>query len=274
MRHDLLASFIGKCLGKTDWINVHGSIISISFDLSSPYFRFSDLSGLFVAIHVPDWESAILEQQAAAELKLNWIGMMEDNRAAQLEEIAEEIRHLTESPLYGYRLEHRYHPVIGEGDLHATIMFIGEAPGEQEAKSGRPFVGASGRVLAELLESIGLERKQVYITNVVKDRPPENRDPSREEIRLYTPFLFRQIEIIRPKVIATLGRFAMDFVLEQFALPEKGQKIGELHGMALEAQTSYGTIAVVPLYHPAVALYSRNQRNTLEEDFQVLKQFI
>jgi DNA polymerase len=199
---------------------------------------------------------------------------MNDTRAAQIEEIREAVRSLTESPLFAYRKEKGYLPVIGEGDLHATIMLVGEAPGEKEARTGRPFVGASGKFLDELLASIGLKREEVYITNIVKDRPPENRDPTPEEIRLYTPFLRRQIEIIRPRVLVTLGRFAMGFILDELGMPESGGKISALHGKALTAQASYGPVSVLPLYHPAVALYNVNSRETLINDFRILKQFI
>jgi uracil-DNA glycosylase family 4 len=184
--------------------------------------------------------------------------------------ITQQVEALEESPLYAYRVENNYHAVIGEGSLDAAIMFIGEAPGAQEAKTGRPFVGASGRVLDELLESIGLRREDVYITNVVKDRPPENRDPRADEVALYAPFLGRQIEIIQPRVIATLGRFAMDFILARYELPQQGEKISKLHGKPLEIEAGYGPLTFVPLYHPAVALYNRNQRGTLEEDFATL----
>jgi DNA polymerase len=153
-------------------------------------------------------------------------------------------------------------------------MFIGEAPGKSEAVSGRPFVGAAGKLLDKLLASAGLERDQVYITNIVKDRPPENRDPKPVEIELYAPYLLRQIEIIQPKVIATLGRFAMDFILEQFNAKEKGGKITQLHGKPLHAQASYGKIIVMPLYHPAFALYRQDQKETLVEDFLKLAKFI
>lgn len=191
----------------------------------------------------------------------------------RLNAIAEEIRNLTESPLYEYRTENKYHMVFGEGDPDAEILFIGEAPGEWEAKKGQPFVGASGRMLNELLAGIGLSRKDIYITNVVKDRPPNNRDPNKAEIQLYTPYLLRQIEVIQPKVIATLGRFAMDFIFATFEMPQQGEKISDLHGQKLTAQTPYGEISVVPLYHPAVALYNQNQKQTLVEDFETLKQF-
>jgi uracil-DNA glycosylase len=192
-------------------------------------------------------------------------------KSSELATLAAELEALAESPLYGYRVENGYHVVPGEGNPDAAILFIGEAPGEQEARSGRPFVGASGRVLAELLEGIGLTRDDVYITNVVKDRPPENRDPTTAEIALYAPFLRRQIDIIQPSVIATLGRFAMDFVLRLFDAPQQGQKIGDLHGQPIPLDAPYGSITLLPLYHPAVALYNRNQRATLEEDFQQLE---
>jgi len=197
-----------------------------------------------------------------------------DAKTAQLQQIADEVRNLEASPLFMYRQVQHYLPVIGEGNVDAQIMFIGEAPGEQEAKRGRPFVGASGRFLDELLQSIQMQRADVYITNIVKDRPPENRDPTQAEIRLYAPFLLRQIDLIQPRVIVTLGRFAMDFILEQFEMAERGQKISALHGQLLQAQAPYGPLVVVPLYHPAVALYTTERRQTLLDDFQVLKPFI
>lgn len=195
-------------------------------------------------------------------------------KANEMNEIAEELENFTQSPLYDYRVENDYHPVVGEGNPDADILFVGEAPGEKEAESGRPFVGASGRVLNELLETIDLDREHVYITNVVKDRPPDNRDPYVDEIELYAPFLRRQIELIQPRVIATLGRFAMEFMLDYFDVPHHGQKISELHGQPIGVQTDHGEVTLVPLYHPAVALYSRNRRGTLEEDFQVLQRYL
>jgi uracil-DNA glycosylase family 4 len=200
--------------------------------------------------------------------------MAADERLAALEQIREEITNLSESPLYEYRTSNNYFPVIGEGDPEAKIMFIGEAPGEQEAKKGRPFIGASGRLLDELLKSIGLERESVYITNIVKDRPPDNRDPRKDEIKLYSPFLQRQIEIIQPQVFATLGRFSMEFILTLFDSPNKKDKITALHGKVLEITTPYGKSHVVPLFHPAVALYTASQKDVLMEDFKTLKQFV
>lgn len=200
---------------------------------------------------------------------------MTPGRKQQMESIEAALIGLTDSPLYAYRQEHGYHAVLGEGSLDAQIMLIGEAPGEREAKTGRPFVGASGRFLDELLTSIGVKREDVYITNVVKDRPPENRDPTPEEITLYTPFLKQQVEIIQPKVIATLGRFAMTFIIDflQVSL-DQTPKISDLHGQVLQGKAAYGPVAVVPLFHPAVALYSTQRRATLFADMEALRPFV
>lgn len=183
--------------------------------------------------------------------------------------IRDEILNLKRSPLYGYRTENGYHPVIGEGSHDASIMFIGEAPGKNEAEQTKPFCGASGRVLDKLLASIELERADVYVTNIVKDRPPENRDPTPEEIALYAPFLDRQIEIIQAKVIATLGRFSMAYILNKYGIPFL--PISKAHGSMYTAKASYGSITIVPLYHPAAALYNGSMMGTLEEDFQKIK---
>lgn len=198
---------------------------------------------------------------------------MSTDRREQLRAIKDEIVNLRESPLYEYRMSNGYYPVIGQGDHYADIMFIGEAPGKNEAETGRPFCGASGRVLDELLASIDLKREDVYVTNILKDRPPNNRDPLRNEIELYAPFLEKQLDIIQPKVIATLGRFAMEFILRRFGAFQSNQKISQLHGAVIKARASYGRVAVLPLFHPAAALYNASQRATLEADFQVLKQF-
>lgn len=197
---------------------------------------------------------------------------MSTAKITQLASLAQTLQNLTESPLYADRIANNYKPVLGEGNPDADILFIGEAPGAREAKTGRPFVGASGKLLDELLDTVSLSREQVYITNIVKDRPPNNRDPRAAEIKLYTPLLIQQLSIIQPKVIATLGRFSMEFILKQLDMAEKGQKISALHGKVLAATAEYGQISVVPLFHPAVALYNSSQRATLQADFQVLKQ--
>ena len=197
-----------------------------------------------------------------------------EEKRQRLAEIDLAVQKLDSSPLYAYRKEHGYQPVIGEGNHFARIMFIGEAPGKQEALSGRPFVGRAGQLLDEMLTEIGLHRKDVYITNIVKDRPPHNRDPKASEIETYAPFLIAQIKIIDPKVIVTLGRFAMNFILQRFSLPEYGGTIGNLHGQVLQAETDLGPIKVMPLYHPAALFYNRGLEEILHEDFHKLKQFL
>ena len=198
---------------------------------------------------------------------------MPEDRTEALRAIRDEVLALTTSPLYDERVKNGVHPVIGEGSHHAALMFIGEAPGRNEAATGRPFAGAAGKILDELLVSVDIRRDDVYITNIVKDRPPFNRDPLPEEILAYGPFLDRQIDIIRPKVIATLGRYAMGYIIEKFGLSAQLQPISKLHGKVLHAQASYGPVVIVPLYHPAVAIYNRSSLPALREDFTVLKQF-
>ncbi len=196
---------------------------------------------------------------------------MTNKKTAQLKIIRDEVWNLTTSPLYTYRKQHKYYPVLGEGSHNAHIMFIGEAPGRTEAETGRPFCGAAGKLLDQLLTSINLDRKEVYITNIVKDRPPDNRDPQPAEIELYAPFLIRQIDIIKPKIIATLGRFSMQFILQKFNAAEEHTTISKLHGQKIPTLSDYGKIYIVPLYHPAVALYNASSKVTLFKDFEILK---
>lgn len=191
-----------------------------------------------------------------------------------LKKVRDQVWNLTESPLYKYRKENNYFPVLGEGNHEAHVVLIGEAPGENEAKTGKPFCGAAGRILDELFASINAERTDAYVTNIVKDRPPKNRDPLPDEIALYAPFLKKQIEIIQPKVIATLGRFSMQYILQMFDVPEKNETITKLHGRIFTAKTSFGNIKIIPLYHPAVALYSSKTKETLLKDFALLKSYL
>jgi len=145
----------------------------------------------------------------------------------KMHKIDDELLAFKQSPLYEFRTSNKYFPVVGEGDCDANILFVGEAPGKNEAKTGKLFCGASGKFLTELIESIDLTRDKVYITNIVKDRPPENRDPTPEEITLYGGFLDRQIEIIQPRIIATLGRLSMDYVMKKFGLNSELEPIGK-----------------------------------------------
>ncbi|HEY4509147.1 MAG TPA: uracil-DNA glycosylase [Candidatus Paceibacterota bacterium] len=197
-----------------------------------------------------------------------------EEKFERMKKIRDELLSFKESPLYEYRVASKYFPVVGEGSHSANIMFVGEAPGENEAKTARPFCGRSGKVLDEMLESINLNRSDVYITNIVKDRPQENRDPTPDEIKLYAPFLNRQIDIVEPKVIATLGRFSMEYIMNLLGLSADLKPISNMHGREFEAQASYGKVTIIPLYHPAVALYNGSNKKTLLEDFQVLKKYI
>ncbi|MFH1990570.1 MAG: uracil-DNA glycosylase [Patescibacteria group bacterium] len=192
-----------------------------------------------------------------------------ENRTEQLKKIKDEIVAAKNSPLYDFRVKNNFLPVIGEGDHYAKIMFIGEAPGKNEALTGRPFCGAAGRILDELLQSINIDRKNVYVTNIVKDRPPFNRDPLPEEIEFYSPFLIRQIEIIKPEVIATLGRFSMAYIIKNFGLESELKPISIMHGKIFSAEK----VTIIPLYHPAVAIYNNSTKETLKKDFEILKSF-
>ena len=187
-----------------------------------------------------------------------------------MKKIRDEVLALSDSPLFKYRVENKYFPVIGEGSHDSKIMFVGEAPGRNEAKTGRPFCGAAGKILDELLASVGIPRKEIYITNIVKDRPQENRDPLPNEIEIYGPFLDRQINIIQPKVIVTLGRYSMSYIMKKFDKEFDLEPISKAHGKAYEAKASYGPIKIVALYHPAAAIYNRELMNTLKEDFKIL----
>jgi DNA polymerase len=189
----------------------------------------------------------------------------------QLKKIKDEILVLKNSPLYLYRTENNYFPVIGEGSHDAKIMFVGEAPGRNEAKTGRPFCGTAGKVLDELLEHVGIKRPDVYITNIVKDRPQENRDPTPEEIEIYGPFLDRQVEILQPKIICALGRYAMGYIMQKFGLGTQMEAISKMHGRSFDTKTSYGPIKVVCLYHPCVAVYNPTRKPELKKDFEILK---
>ncbi len=194
-----------------------------------------------------------------------------EERKELLKKIRDEVVGLKSSPLYKFRIENKNLPVIGDGNHFAKIMLIGEAPGKNEAQTGRPFCGASGKVLDQLLESANIKREDVYITNIVKDRPPQNRDPLPEEIKIYGPFLDRQIEIIKPKTIATLGRYAMGYIMQKFELEKELDIISKMHGKIFKVNLSYGEVNIVPLYHPAVAVYNSHTKDELKKDFQILK---
>ncbi|MBI5906524.1 uracil-DNA glycosylase [Candidatus Saccharibacteria bacterium] len=146
--------------------------------------------------------------------------------------------------------------VFGDGNIDSEIVFIGEAPGKNEDLQGLPFVGAAGKFLNEMLEGIGLKRQDVYITNIVKYRPPNNRDPLPDEKQAFLPFLRAQLEVIKPKLVATLGRHSMDCLLP-------GLQISKVHGQPKR----YKGQVYLPLFHPAAALYNGSMRQTLIDDF-------
>jgi DNA polymerase len=195
-------------------------------------------------------------------------------KEAALKAVRDDLVNATTSPLYKFRIDNRLFPVLGEGNADANILFIGEAPGKTETETGRPFCGPSGDVLDEMLRSINLKREDVFVTNILLDRPPEKRDPTPEELAFYTPFMDRIVDIIQPAVIATLGRFAMQYILKKLDLPEKRGTITQLHGKLIKTKIHYGEIHLIPLYHPAVVLYSASQKETLRKDFEKLKLFI
>jgi len=182
-----------------------------------------------------------------------------------MEKIEEEIKNCKRCDLW----KTRNHCVVGSGNLNAKIMFIGEAPGYNEDLQGKPFVGKAGKFFDELLSSVELTRDEVYITNILKCRPPGNRNPTEEEIKACTPYLDRQIEIIKPKIICCLGNFATNYIFKKFNL--KPESISKIHGKIFNISNLFGIKYIIPLYHPAVAVYNFNMKNILLEDFAKLK---
>lgn len=181
------------------------------------------------------------------------------DRVAELQQLDEEVRVCTRCDLHLTAKR----GVPGEGRVDATIMLVGEAPGRTEDTTGRPFVGAAGRFLDELLGLAGLRREDVYITNVVKHRPPENRDPTAVEIEACLPYLFRQVEIIQPRLIVTLGRFAL-----QTFFPDA--RMMRDHGQLRQRQGRY----FFPILHPAAALHQERNRPLLIEDMKQLGEIL
>ncbi len=162
----------------------------------------------------------------------------------------------------------RKNPVVGNGSLDAGVMFIGEAPGYHEDMQGAPFVGRAGKVFDELLQSIELKRGEVYVCNILKCRPPDNRNPLDLEIKACTPYLDRQITAIKPKVIGTLGNFATSYILQKFGL--EVEKIGKIHGKIFHIKNLLFESRIIPLYHPAAATYNPNMKSILLDDFKTI----
>jgi uracil-DNA glycosylase family 4 len=176
----------------------------------------------------------------------------------------ESLRQATEDCQNCLLSERRTNLVFGHGNPRADVVFVGEAPGFHEDKQGIPFVGAAGKLLTELLSSIAINRDDVYIANILKCRPPGNRDPLPAEIEACRPVLFKQLAIIKPKVVVTLGAFATRTILD------RTDGISKVHGQVFDVEG----YSVFPMYHPAAALYARATRELLEEDFRTLKAFL
>ncbi len=177
--------------------------------------------------------------------------------------------------------------VFGDGSVDADIVFIGEAPGKKEDETGLPFVGAAGKFLDEMLQLIHLDRKDIYITNIVKYRPPNNRDPLPEEKKAFWPYLVRQLDVIKPKLVVTLGRHSMEYFLPQAKISEVHGSLVRLQGDSLQnclqnqsisnkISTNFAgsLLAIYPLYHPAAALYNGSLRQTLLDDFSRIPEIL
>ena len=179
-----------------------------------------------------------------------------------LEELNEIIKKCKKCDLYKYRKN----AVPGEGPKNAKIMLVGEAPGRFEDIKGKPFVGAAGKLLDEILEIVGINRNDVYITNVVKCRPPNNRDPTEEEIKKCSPYLDMQISMIKPKLIICLGRHSSKYLIEKFG--GKFPSISSIHGKVFKFDTLIGSFYLIPTYHPAAAIYNPSLKNSIIDDMK------
>ncbi len=171
----------------------------------------------------------------------------------------------------GIEIAKNANPVLGEGNPNAEIMFIGEAPGEQEDRQGRPFVGPAGKFLDELLGTIGLKREDVYISNVVKFRPPANREPTPEEKEACLPFLLLEISLVKPKILVPLGRHALMHFFTKLSITDAH---GKPHTLTRKEDGKETEVTVFPIYHPAAALHNPNLRQALKDDFAALAAFL
>lgn len=167
--------------------------------------------------------------------------------------------------------------VVGDGSLNADIMFVGEAPGRNEDEQGIPFCGAAGKNLDKLLEQVGLKRSDIYIANILKCRPPQNRDPLPEEIRAHTPWLLKQIREIKPKVVCSLGNYATKFFMAKGNIEDMNKQSGitTLHGRVREIEIEGVRFKLIPLFHPAAIIYNRTKLTPLwEKDMEIVKKEI
>ena len=186
---------------------------------------------------------------------------------SRIEKLRKQIAGCTRCSLH----QTRTHTVPGEGDINADIMFIGEAPGKNEDLEGKPFVGRAGDIFDKLLKSIDLTREQIYLCNILKCRPPDNRNPLSSEISACIGSLDLQIKIVNPKVIGTLGNFSTAYIFEKFNVPPA--KISAVAGKIIDVTTPFGPKKIVPVFHPAVATYNVHKIDLLIEHFQAFKPF-
>ncbi len=195
-----------------------------------------------------------------------------DLRIDVLEDIKQDILKNMKCPLK----DNATNLVFGKGNPYADIMFIGEAPGKNEDLQGLPFVGKAGEQLNRLLNVIDLNIDDVYIANILKFRPPNNRNPENDEIVRHTPYLIRQIGVIKPKIIATLGNYATKFVLSGFCVEKMNKVLGisQIHGKVFLVHFNDISFKVVPIYHPAAMLYNPNIKESFENDFMMMKKII
>ena len=199
------------------------------------------------------------------EKKLAFTRMLTVFKKELLDAIASEVIVCIKCPLW----KTRKNAVPGEGSPESQIMFIGEAPGYWEDVKGKPFVGAAGKFLDTLLSEIGFSRETVFIGNVLKCRPPRNREPLPNEVKTCTPYMDRQIKVIQPKFIVTLGNYSTAYIFSKATLPFSG--ITQTHGKFYEASILDVQLTIFPTFHPAAALYSGKYRKLLQQDFQLLK---
>jgi DNA polymerase len=166
--------------------------------------------------------------------------------------------------------------VVGKGNPDSDIVFVGEAPGRKEDEQGEPFVGAAGKNLDKLLERVGLSLEDVYIANILKCRPPENRDPTDEEIRKHTPWLLEQIKEIKPKVVCSLGNYATKFFLAGCEVDSMSKQPGitSVHGKVKDIEVQGLKIRLIPLFHPAAIIYNRRLLEEWEKDMEIVKRVV
>lgn len=186
------------------------------------------------------------------------------NHEEQHTKLAKKIRNCRKCELW----KTRKNVVVGAGPLDTKVMFIGEAPGREEDEQGKPFVGRAGELLTESLANIGLKRGDIYITNILKCRPPENRNPRSEEIQQCLPYLLEQINLVNPEIITTLGKVSTQVILKRRNI--QIQRISKVRGKIFQLKDH----VVLPTYHPAAALYNPSLKEKIEEDFQKLESLI